>query len=136
MNRKVHITLATFACADIANSLISNQLRAQVAGSSLVSLSVTELRDVTKGWSARKQIIGWTVFNEEDETIGTIDDVIVSPSKNVSYAIVGAGGFLGLARHDVVVPVRLFSQRDGKFLLNGATKEAIMTLPQFEYGPQ
>jgi hypothetical protein len=47
----------------------------------------------------------------------------------LSFVIVGAGGFVGVGKHDVAIPV----QQDGKFVLSGATKEAIKTLPKFEY---
>jgi len=46
---------------------------------------------------------------------------------------VGTGGFAGVGRHDVAIPVRLIQlQDDGKFVLPGATA-AIKSLPRFEY---
>ena len=47
--------------------------------------------------------------------------------------IVGAGGFVGVGRHDVAIPVTHLNQKDGKFILPGATKDAIKALPKFEY---
>jgi sporulation protein YlmC with PRC-barrel domain len=35
------------------------------------------------------------VYNDKGEKIGSIDDIIVSPKRTVSHAIVGVGGFLG-----------------------------------------
>jgi hypothetical protein len=78
---------------------------AQIAGSTLLGVAAAELRDVATGWSAKRQVLGQPVFNEKSEKVGTIDDVIVSPTKAISYAIVGAGGFLGVAKHDVAIPV-------------------------------
>ncbi len=41
---------------------------------------------------------------------------------------------MGVGRHDVAIPVnQLKQQDDGKFILAGATKEAIKALPKFEY---
>jgi sporulation protein YlmC with PRC-barrel domain len=108
---------------------------AQIAGSTLLGVAAAELRDVATGWSAKRQVLGQPVFNEKSEKVGTIDDVIVSPTKAISYAIVGAGGFLGVAKHDVAIPVNQFSQTDGKLVLTGATKEAIKAMPPFEYAP-
>lgn len=121
------LVLAIFAVA------IPLAPHAQEAGSTLIGVSVTELRDVTFGWSAKRQILGQTVYNEKDDRVGSIDDIIVAPDKSVSYAIVGAGGFLGLAKHDVAIPVSQFKLVDGKLVLAGATKEALKGLPQFEY---
>lgn len=94
---------------------------------------MAELRDVTTGWSAKRQILGKTVYNDSGDAVGKVDDIIVAPDKAVSYAIVGAGGFLGLDRHDVAIPVSQFKEIDGKFVLAGATKDALKALPPFEY---
>ncbi len=106
---------------------------AQVAGSTLIGVSVTEMRDVSKGWSAKRQILGQPVFNDKDERVGSIDDIIVAPDKAVSYAIINAGGFLGLAKHDVAIPVSQLKLADNKLVLAGATKEALRSSPPFEY---
>jgi sporulation protein YlmC with PRC-barrel domain len=107
---------------------------AQTAGSSVLGVSVTELREVAAGWSAKKQILGRDVFNEAGEKIGTIEDLIVAPNRTISYAIIGVGGFLGVATHDVAVPVSQFKQSAGRIVLPGATKDALKAAPKFEYG--
>lgn len=106
---------------------------AQVAGSTPIGIAVTEVREVATGWSAKRQILGHAVFNDKDEKIGSIDDVIVAPDKALSFAIVGVGGFLGVARHDVAIPVNQFKLEGAKLVLAGATKEALKGLPPFEY---
>src|SRR5262249_40046408 len=74
------------------------------------------------------------VYNEQTQKVGIIDDLIVAPDTTVSFVIIGAGGFVGVGRHDVAIPVnQLKQQDDGKFILAGATKEAIKALPKFEY---
>lgn len=108
-------------------------LQAQVAGSTTLGVAVAEMRAVTAGWSAKKQILGKTLYNEKEETVGTIEDIIIAPDKSVSYAIVGAGGFAGIGKHDVAIPVNQFEQQRGKFILPGATKEMIKAMPEFEY---
>jgi len=105
----------------------------QVVRSTTLGIAYAELRDVTTGWSTKKQVLGKKVFNDTGETVGKIDDIIVSPDKAVSYAIIGAGGFLGVGRHDVAIPVNQLKENDGKFILAGATKDAIKDMPEFEY---
>jgi sporulation protein YlmC with PRC-barrel domain len=105
---------------------------AQTAGS-MVSVSKTELRQVATGWSAKKQILGKDVYNDAGDKIGDINDLIVTPSKSVSYAIVGVGGFLGMGEHEIAVPVSKLKQEMGKIVLHGATKEALKAAPKFEY---
>jgi hypothetical protein len=107
--------------------------RAQMAGSTLIGVSVAEMRDVTSGWSAKRQILGQPVFNDKNERVGSIDDIIVAPDKAVSYAIINAGGFIGLTKHDVAIPVSQLKLADNKLVLAGATKEALKASPPFEY---
>jgi sporulation protein YlmC with PRC-barrel domain len=106
---------------------------AQVAGSTIVGVSVAEMRDVAAGWSAKRSILGQSVFNDKNERVGSIDDIVVAPDNSVSYAIVNAGGFIGLSRHDVAVPVSQFKLVDQKLVLAGATKDALKASPPFEY---
>jgi uncharacterized protein YrrD len=108
-------------------------LQAQVAGSTLRSVSVTEAREVASGWSAKRQILGRTVFNDQGEKIGAVDDIIISPDKTLTYAIIGAGGFLGVARHNVAVRVDQLTVNGDKLFLPGATKDALKQAPEFEY---
>jgi sporulation protein YlmC with PRC-barrel domain len=106
---------------------------AQVAGSTTVGVAVEEMKAVALGWSVKRQILGQAVYNEQKQRVGKIDDLIIAPDTAVSFVIVGAGGFVGLGKHDVAIPVTQLKQQDGKFVLPGATKEAIKALPKFEY---
>jgi len=131
MKRKVLIAIAA---ASVLLTGATTSISQQVVGSTQLGVAVAELRDVTTGWSAKRQVLGKTVYNDSGDGIGKVDDIIVSPDKAVSYAIIGAGGFLGVGRHDVAIPVSQIKQQgDGKFVLAGATKDAIKAMPPFEY---
>jgi sporulation protein YlmC with PRC-barrel domain len=106
---------------------------AEVTGSTLLGVSVAELRDVTLGWSAKRTILGQPVYNDQNERVGSVDDIIVTPNKAVFYAIINAGGFLALAKHDVAIPVSQLKLVDNKLVLAGATKDALKASPPFEY---
>jgi sporulation protein YlmC with PRC-barrel domain len=107
--------------------------KAQVAGTTLLGVSVAELRSVALGWSAKHQILGQSVYNDKNERVGSIDDIIIAGDKAVSYAIVNAGGFLAVTKHDVAIPVSQLKLVNDKFILPGATKEALKASPVFEY---
>jgi sporulation protein YlmC with PRC-barrel domain len=103
---------------------------AQVAG------TATTVVDSTKsamGWSVKKTLMGKTVYNDADLKVGKVEDLIISPDKTVSYVIVGAGGFVGINRHDVAVPVTQIQDVAGKLVLAGATKASIKAMPAFVY---
>jgi len=104
-----------------------------IAGSALIGVTYAELREVTTGWSAKRQVLGQPVFNGKNEKIGSVDDVIIAPDKSVSYGIIGAGGFLGMGKHDVAIPVSQMKLVKGRLVLAGATKDVLMAMPVFEY---
>lgn len=91
------------------------------------------LQEVTKGWSVKGTILGQAVYNEKDERAGSVEDIIVTPDKAISYGIINAGGFLGLTKHNVAVPVSQFKLVDKKLVLPGATKDALKASPEFQY---
>lgn len=109
---------------------------AQVAGSTVLGLSVTETTQVAMGWSVKKTLMGQAVYTESGSKIGNVEDLIISPEKNVSYVIVGAGGFIGIGRHDVAIPVSQIQARSGKLVMPGATKEQVKAMPQFAYATE
>ena len=129
---KRSIAIAATAGAVLIGAIGASQGQ-QVVGSTRLGVAVTELRDVTVGWSAKRQILGQSVYNDKGEAIGKVDDIIIAPDKALSYAIIGAGGFLGVGKHDVAIPVSQLKQSDGKIVLAGATKEVIKAMPPFEY---
>src|SRR5258708_25322942 len=128
-----HATILMLASIALMTPTVA---QAQVAGSTPLGVSVAELRDVTLGWSAKRQVLGQPVYNDKRERIGAVDDLIIAPDKSVSYALIGAGGFLGVGKHDVAIPVSQLRQVDGKFTLAGATKDAPKPMPPFEYARQ
>jgi sporulation protein YlmC with PRC-barrel domain len=118
------VTLSSFCVSD---------LRAQVAGSTTIGVTQEEMKQVAVGWSAKRKILGKAVYNDKNEKIGVVDDIIISPDRTVSFAIVGVGGFLGLGKHDVAIPMKNIKEEKDKLILPGATKEALKALPEFQY---
>ncbi len=104
-----------------------------MAGKAQLGVATAEMDAVLLGWSAKKDLLGKTVYNEKKEKIGKVDDIIVTPEKNVSFAIIGTGGFVGMGKHDVAIPTEQIKIQDKNFVLAGATKEALKQLPEFEY---
>jgi sporulation protein YlmC with PRC-barrel domain len=127
-------TSLCFAALLIAGSFpLAGVAGAQVAGSTLVGVTVTESSEVALGWSVKKTILGQTVYNDAGDKVGKVTDLIITPQKSVSYAIVGAGGFIGIGRHDVAIPASQLSEKNGRLVLTGATKDVIKSLPAFDY---
>ena len=115
---------------------ISLSAYAEVVGASVIGVTVSEVAEIATGWSVKKSIMGKTIYNEKGDKIGSVDDLIIAPNKTLSYAIIGAGGFLGMGKYDVAIPVTQINEVNGKMELKGATKESIKQMPKFEYAPR
>lgn len=120
----------TLLCLSTA-LVLSATSYAQVAGKATVG--VAEISAVVNGWSAKKAILGKTVYNDQRQKVGMVNDIIITPENAISFAIVGVGGFVGVGTHDVAVPIQQFRSNGDGFVLPGATKEALKALPAFEY---
>jgi sporulation protein YlmC with PRC-barrel domain len=113
---------------------MAGPVAAQVAGgTTTVDISVTESTQIAMGWSVKKTLMGKTIYNDAGQKVGKVDDLIISPDKKVSFVIVGAGGFIGIGRHDVAIPVTQVEDKAGKLVMRGATKEMIKGMPAFVY---
>jgi len=99
--------------------------------------SITERRtdvvQLASGYRASK-LAGADVFNKNKDTIGTVDDLIVSPGGDRgTYAILSVGGFLGLGKHLVAVPFNDLQITNRRVVLPEATKKSLEALPEFKY---
>ena len=129
---KKNLLVATLLVAGAWSALVTADVK--VAGSTTtLGVSVTELTQVALGWSAKKSILDKAVYNDVGEKIGNVEDLIISPDKRVSYLIIGAGGFLGIGRHDVAIPSAQVQDTGTKLVMPGASKAALKAMPQFDY---
>jgi sporulation protein YlmC with PRC-barrel domain len=126
--------LSTATLAFTSAVCIAGSATAQVAGgTTTVGVTVTESTQLAMGWSVKKTLMGKTIYNDAGQKVGEVEDLIISPDKKVSYVIVGAGGFIGIGRHDVAIPVTQIEDKAGKLVMPGATKEMVKGMPEFAY---
>jgi hypothetical protein len=121
----------TVSAAAIAIASITAPVHAQGTPQ---TVSVVSVQRPSTGYRATK-IVGSGVINDRNETIGKIDDLIISRDDRALYAILSVGGFLGMGNRYVAVPYdRLTPSSDNqKFVVAGATKEALKTMPEYKY---
>ena len=133
MNRKVMAVMICLAMVGMMGNALAQQ-HAPVAGTTTaIAVPADELVILAKGWSATKQIIGKNAYNEKGEKVGVVSDLIIAQDKAVSCAIIGTGGFLGVDKHDVAIPVNQLKMEEGKITLPGATKDAVKAMPTIQY---
>lgn len=121
---------ATLAAVVLAAGIAGPAL-AQGAPQSLSLPNVDQGR-LDTGYRA-SQLIGSQVVNDKGETVGTVADLIVTPSDKVPFAVLSVGGFLGIDTHYVVVPCSALDVLNKQTVLVGGTREALKALPTFHY---
>jgi sporulation protein YlmC with PRC-barrel domain len=54
-------------------------------------------------WRASK-VVGLNVYNDNNENLGSINDLLTDKSGTIKAVVIGVGGFLGVGAHLVAVP--------------------------------
>lgn len=55
-------------------------------------------------WRASK-VVGLSVYNDKNEKLGSINDILMDKSGSIKAVVLGVGGFLGVGEHLVAVPL-------------------------------
>jgi hypothetical protein len=127
-------TMLLASAAMMCMGFVVGHANAQGAPQSIEIVKV-DVRDVAAGYRASK-VIGSNVFNEANETIGKIDDLLVTRDGKGPYAVLSVGGFLGVGAQMVVVRYDSLKFADNKIVLPGASKVGLKTLPAFQYSKE
>ena len=90
------------ATALITTALMTGVASAQTATTNKVDAATTSAMHKEGEWRMSK-LVGVNVYNEANEKIGDINDVILDKSGKAANVILGVGGFLGMGEHLVAV---------------------------------
>ncbi|WFU18215.1 PRC-barrel domain-containing protein [Bradyrhizobium sp. CB3481] len=58
-----------------------------------------------KGNWRTSKLVGLNVYNDSNESLGSINDLLTDKSGNIKAVVIGVGGFLGVGEHLVAVPM-------------------------------
>ncbi|MBN9008732.1 MAG: PRC-barrel domain-containing protein, partial [Rhizobiales bacterium] len=102
------------------------------------AVASTDLTFVPQQAADQQLVSAWiskSVYNPQDETLGDVNDVVISSNGHVDAVVIGVGGFLGIGEKNVAVPVDKITattDADGrvKLALN-ATKDQLKAAPEF-----
>jgi sporulation protein YlmC with PRC-barrel domain len=97
-----------------------------------VNLTKVDVIKVATGYRASK-VIGASVVNEANDTVGKVDDVIIGQDGKSPFVVLSVGGFLGMGTKLIVLPYEQLKATENKLVLPGATKDALKDLPEFKY---
>lgn len=110
----------------------------RTALSQVVQLVEVDVKVLGKGYRTSK-LMGQDVYNDKNEKIGKVDDIVVDKER-VLFAVLEVGGFLGIGgRLVAVTPESLAVEEDGSKLrikLPGGSREALGKSTEFRYPDQ
>jgi sporulation protein YlmC with PRC-barrel domain len=89
----------------LASALVITALSANVAAAQTATTRTDAAASATHRegeWRASK-LVGVNVYNEANQKIGDISEIILDNSGKVANVILGVGGFLGMGEHYVAV---------------------------------
>ena len=79
------------------------------------------------------------VYDQNNQKLGEITDLLVNQSGQIEAAMVGVGGFLGAGEKDVAVnfnAIKPTQKNDKTYLTLNTTKDALNNAPGFKYDKQ
>jgi sporulation protein YlmC with PRC-barrel domain len=76
------------------------------------------------------------IYDPQNNRIGDVDDVLMSPDGRVNALVIGVGGFLGIGEKHVIVPFNVVKaeNKDNKVtLMINSSKDELKAAPGFKY---
>ena len=104
--------LAKYAITGLAGSvLLASVAFAQTPTATTDSMKAGAASDTSStsssyqgNWRASK-MVGLNVYNDKNESVGSINDLLTDKTGNIKAVVIGVGGFLGVGEHLVAVPL-------------------------------
>ena len=127
-------TMLLASAAIIGVMLLAANANAQGVPQS-VEITKVDVQKVAAGYRASK-VVGSSVVNDANQTIGKIDDLLVTRDGKEPYVVLSVGGFLGMGTRLVVIRYDSLKFADNKIVLPGGTKDGLKMLPAFQYSKE
>jgi sporulation protein YlmC with PRC-barrel domain len=106
--------LAKLTVAGVAGSVLlaTTVAFAQTPAAQTPAATTTDKAGATSDMSASHQgdwraskMVGLSVYNDKNESVGSINDLLTDKSGSIKAVVIGVGGFLGVGEHLVAVPL-------------------------------
>ncbi|SFN03114.1 Sporulation protein YlmC, PRC-barrel domain family [Bradyrhizobium sp. Rc3b] len=97
------LAVALLGTAMIGGAAIAQSTQPADRAAPAVTTHTTDAKLAFKGnWRASK-LMGLNVYNENNEKLGDINELLVDKSGKINAVVIGIGGFLGMGEHDIAV---------------------------------
>ena len=86
--------------------MLAKHIAAAIAGTMLLA-SAAYAEDPSAAYQGdwrTSKVVGLNVYNDQNENVGSISDLLTDKSGNIKAAVVSVGGFLGMGSRYVAIP--------------------------------
>ncbi len=133
--------LAKYTIAGVAGSmLLASVAFAQTPTATTDSMKAGAASDTSSTssshqgeWRASK-MVGLNVYNDKNESVGSINDMLTDKSGAIKAVVIGVGGFLGVGEHLVAVPLDKVKFVSEPIAYTGAAANAPVNAPPGSVG--
>jgi sporulation protein YlmC with PRC-barrel domain len=90
------------------------------------------------GGMRASKIVGSSVYNDKDEKVASVDDLVIGSDKTL-HAVLDVGGVMGIGGKMVVVPFDKLQfgntkgSSDNRVVMPGISKDALNAMPEYHY---
>ncbi|MGQ0671533.1 MAG: PRC-barrel domain-containing protein [Hyphomicrobium sp.] len=128
-------SFATFAVASALVSAVAVAETTKKSETNLTPANIDFMRNQSGSDFRVSMLKGVKVLSMAGETIGDVNDVVITPNGGVAAVIIGVGGFLGVGEKNVGVPmsaVQFSTDASGSRIAKlDATKEQLQAAPAY-----
>ncbi|MEA2929623.1 MAG: hypothetical protein QOG38_2051 [Hyphomicrobiales bacterium] len=100
--RTRYVVGSLLAAALLSSTAFAQNTAPSTAPSRAPAAATTDVMPKGNHWRASK-LIGVNIYNEQNDKLGDISEIILDPSGRVMGYVIGVGGFLGMGQHDILV---------------------------------
>src|SRR4029453_14169993 len=81
--------------------------------------AAADISSLKGNWRTSK-LVGLNVYNDSNESLGSINDLLTDKNGDIKGVVIGVGGFLGVGEHLVAVPLDKVKFVDDPIAYTGA----------------
>jgi sporulation protein YlmC with PRC-barrel domain len=99
-----YMTAGLVSTALLATAAFAQTPTATTDRANMAPAAASDSASYQGNWRASK-LVGLSVYNDNNESLGSINDLLTDKSGNIKAVVIGVGGFLGVGEHLVAVPL-------------------------------
>jgi sporulation protein YlmC with PRC-barrel domain len=124
-------TVATTPMGSVTSARPSAMTSPATASAPTTTSTYTTTDQMTRA----SKIIGATVYNDQDQSVGSVSELLINSSHDITDAVLSVGGFLGIDSKLVKVPYHDIHVTGDRLMMSGVSKDQLKQMPDYKITP-